>query len=452
MSRASPPGGPYAADTIVAIATSVGRGAVGILRLSGPQALVCAAALTKRDVAALPDRTATVATAYRQNGDVLDQLVVLPMRGPRSFTGEDVVELQAHGGTANLARLLGECVARGLRIAEPGEFTRRAVEAGKLDLTRAEGLLAVIEATSERALRVAQAQLAGALGEHIAALETAATGALAEIEANLDFPDEHLPTATTDALTHLLNGAISTCDQLLAGFRAGRALRSGVTVALTGPVNAGKSSLFNALLGRQRSIVSPAAGTTRDYVEATAEWDGVAIHLVDTAGLRETSDDIERQGIALAEAQIKSADLEIIVRDIADASANTLPSLTSRQHLVFTKLDTNGNATKRSDASYTSATTGEGIESLKTAILSHVGVLAASGESDPLVTTERQRQLLTGARDYIAACHRALLDKADPSICALELRAARAELAKLTGTDTTETLLDEIFSRFCIGK
>ncbi|MBK9072105.1 MAG: tRNA uridine-5-carboxymethylaminomethyl(34) synthesis GTPase MnmE [Myxococcales bacterium] len=443
-------GGHAAPDTIVAIASAVGPGAVGILRLSGPGAMAAAAALVRRPAATLPDRVATLATAYDRNGAVLDQLVVLPMRGPRSFTGEDVVELQAHGGTLNLTRLLAACVDSGLRIADPGEFTRRAVEAGKLDLTRAEGLLAVIEATSERALRVAQAQLAGSLGEAVAGLERESTGVLAEIEANLDFPDEQLPTASATALRTQLQATIAACDKLLAGFAEGKALRSGITVALTGPVNAGKSSLFNALLGRTRSIVSPTAGTTRDYVEATALWQGVEVTLVDTAGLRAGADEIEQQGIDLAQAQIRNADLQLIVRD-AGASLETT-ELAARQLLVFTKCDTVARPPTEAPAIATSSTTGMGLESLKTAILARVGLAGSSGESDPLVTTERQRQHLAGARRYLDASLTALRAEADLSICAIELRAARGEFAKLTGRDTTETLLDEIFSRFCIGK
>lgn len=443
-------GGQAADDTIVAIASATGRGAVGILRLSGPAALATAAALVRKPIASLPDRVATLATAYDRNGNVLDQLVVLPMRGPRSFTGEDVVELQAHGGTVNLTRLLAACVDRGPRMADPGEFTRRAVEAGKLDLTRAEGLLAVIEATSERALRVAQAQLAGALGDAVAALERDSTRVLAEVEANLDFPDEQLPTASAVALGTHLAASIASCDNLLAGFAEGKALRSGITVALTGPVNAGKSSLFNALLGRTRSIVSPTAGTTRDYVEATTLWQGVEVTLVDTAGLRAGADEIEQQGIDLAQKQIRDADLQLLIRDAAEAL--DLTELASRQLLVFTKCDTVPAPPTEASAIATSATTGAGLESLKTAILARVGLAGASGETDPLVTTERQRQHLAAARRYLEAARTALQGGADLSICAIELRAARGELSKLTGSDTTESLLDEIFSRFCIGK
>lgn len=450
MSHATDPN-----DTIVAIATALGQGAVGVLRLSGPHALACAAALVRRSPDTLPDRKATLATAYGADGNVLDQLVVLPMRGPRSFTGEDVVELQAHGGTANMARLLAACTQRGLRIAEPGEFTRRAVEAGKLDLTRAEGLLAVIEATSERALRVAQAQLAGALGDQIKTLEDMCTGVLSELEANLDFPDEQLPTATAATLIDQLDQVHRACSGLLAGFAAGKALRDGVTVALTGPVNAGKSSLFNALLGKTRSIVSPHAGTTRDYVEAVTQWDGITIRLIDTAGLRETTDEIERQGIELAAEQAQAADVQLVLRELASFAQDAEQLHAGpRGVLVLTKADL-AQPNPPGDhptAILTSSKDGRGLDALKAAVLTTVGAFAGHGEADPLVTTARQHQGIATARDYADACRAALARGEDLAIAAMELRAARTALAHVTGTDTTETLLDELFARFCIGK
>jgi tRNA modification GTPase len=432
------------ATTIAAIATGTGGG-VGIVRVSGPEAIAIAAAML--GLADLADRRVVFGVARGADGGRLDDVLAFAMRAPRSFTGEDVAEIHGHGGAVNLGRLLREVLARGAVPAEPGEFTRRAFENGKLDLTRAEALLGVIEAGSERAWRVAQAQLSGALGERVEALRQQAVALLAEIEAGIDFPEDDLTIASEVRLAEQCAVVATGCDTLAATFRVGRALRRGVEVAIVGPVNAGKSSLFNALLGKERALVSAEPGTTRDYVEATVEWDGVAVTLIDTAGWRVAADGLERRGIELGERRVEEVDVVLVASDEpvelpADASWAV------RAVRVRTKADLGG----AGDGLSTSARTGAGLVELRSALLAAVGVGGGEDEDGVIVTSERQRQLLAQAADRFQTAHAALIGGAPVEMAALDVRDGTRCLAQLVGVEVGEAVLDELFARFCIGK
>ncbi|HVV82918.1 MAG TPA: GTPase, partial [Kofleriaceae bacterium] len=265
-----------ARDTIAAIATATGAGGIGVVRVSGPAALAIGARVTGVAAEALVDRLARRVVVRSAAGARLDDGLALAMRGPRSFTGEDVVELHVHGGAVNLAQVLAAVVAAGARVAEPGEFTRRALEAGKIDVVRAEAMLAVVQAPSARAWALAQRNLGGELSAEVARLRASATALLAEVEAGLDFPEEDLAPAAMAAVAGQAAALASACQRLAASFGVGRALERGLVVALVGAVNAGKSSLVNALVGAERVLVSAEPGTTRDFVEVRVEWDGVA--------------------------------------------------------------------------------------------------------------------------------------------------------------------------------
>ncbi len=431
-------------DTIAAIATAAGVGGVGIVRVSGPLAV----SIVEGVVGFALDRTVRVGWAHDRAGTRIDQVVAFAMRAPASFTGEDVAELQGHGGAHNLERLLGAVLERGARVAEPGEFTRRAVANGKLDLLRAEALLQVIHAGSERAWRLAQQNLGGRLGDAARELETRALGVLAEIEGRIDFPEEDIAAADAAAIVGELGELGARCGALAAGFRHGRALSQGITVALVGPVNAGKSSLLNALVGTERALVAAAPGTTRDYLEVADVWNGVAVTIVDTAGTRQTADAIEARGIELGERRVASADVVVVVNDGAspwDDGAR----FPTRGLVIRSKADLGGDA---HGALATSASTGQGLDELKHRVLAIAGVADREGSEDAFVTTARQQASAAAARDAFEAAASAWRTRRAAEVVALEVRQGLQALAELRGTEVGDRVLDEVFARFCIGK
>jgi tRNA modification GTPase len=437
-------------ETIAAIATAAGVGGVGIVRLSGPRAIAIAAEALGVAESEL-DRRVRVGWARDRTGHKLDQVLAFAMRAPASFTGEDVAELHGHGGAHNLERLLAAVLDRGARVAEPGEFTRRAVASGKLDLLRAEALLEVIHAGSERALRLAQANLGGRLGEEVAALEQRALAALAEVEGGIDFPDDDLDLSAADAVDAELGALQAACARLAGGFRHGRAVTQGITVALVGAVNVGKSSLLNALVGRERALVGAAPGTTRDWLEVGDTWNGIAVTLIDTAGLRVTDDDVERRGIALGEARVASADVVIVVND-GTAAWDSGARFGERVVMVRSKADLLDAQRPAEDCLATSAATGQGLDELQRRVLAIAGVADREGSEHAFVTTARQQSLAASARDAFTAAIAARRAHRPPEVVAVELREAAHALAQLRGIEVGDRVLDEVFARFCIGK
>ena len=349
-------------DTIAAIATASGIGGVGIVRISGPRAVEIACAVL--GVAELT-REVRVGWARGQGGERIDQVLAFAMRAPASFTGEDVAELHGHGGPENLARLLEAVLGRGARVAEPGEFTRRAVLNGKLDLVRAEALLQVIQAGGERAWRIAQTNLGGRLGAAAEALERRVLGVLAEIEGRIDFPEEGIEAGDARAIEDEIETVRAACARLADGFRHARAVGQGISVALVGPVNAGKSSLLNALAGKERALVAPQPGTTRDYLEIVDTWNGVAVTIIDTAGTRATADAIEARGIALGEERVASADVVVVVND-GTSPWDDGARYGERAVVVRSKADLGGEVR---GALATSARTGQGLDALRQRVL-----------------------------------------------------------------------------------
>jgi tRNA modification GTPase len=434
-------------DTIAAIATAAGVGGVGIVRVSGPDAVKIAAAVLGVEPAAL-DRSVRVGWARDGVGTRIDQVLAFAMRSPASFTGEDVAELQGHGGGHNLRRLLDAVLERGARIAEPGEFTRRAVANGKLDLLRAEALLEVIHAGSERAWRLAQANLGGRIGEVAQELEARTMGVLAEIEGRIDFPEEGIEDGDAAVIAGELEALASRCGKLADGFRHGRALSHGITVALVGPVNVGKSSLLNTLVGKERALVAAAPGTTRDYLEVADVWDGVAVTIIDTAGTRSTTDAIEARGIELGEQRVASADVVVVVND-PTSPWDDGGRYGGRALVVRSKADLGGDAR---GALATSAATGQGLAELKQRVLALAGVADREGSEDAFVTTARQQATAAAARDAFAAALAAWRGHHVPEVVALEVRQGLAALAQLRGVEVGDRVLDEVFARFCIGK
>ena len=440
-------------DTIAAIATATGVGGVGIVRISGPSALAVAGAVTGRAAAAWEDRRLARVTVRAADGRRIDDGLGVAMRAPASFTGDDVVELHVHGGAVNLGAVLGVVLAAGARAAEPGEFTRRALAAGKIGVLEAEAMLAVVHAGSERGWSLAQGQLGGALAGEVAGLRTEATAVLAEIEAGIDFPDEAVAPATRGELERRARSLAAATARLAASFGAGRALAEGLTVAIVGRVNAGKSSLLNALAGSERALVSPEPGTTRDWVEARVLWRGVAVTLIDTAGLRggdgETGGELERRGIDLGRRRAAEAHVVLAVVAPGDPEPDGVSADDGRTIRVASKADL---APARSGYLATSAVTGEGIDAVRTAVLARVGIVDDVEAGGAVVLTERQRAAAAAASAAFEAAVGALGRGEPPEIVALEVRAGAEALAQLAGERVGEEILDQLFARFCIGK
>jgi tRNA modification GTPase len=435
-------------DTIAAIATPSGSGGIGIVRVSGPDAAEVLARVVGRDRASFRDRVRSFGVARDARGERLDEVLYVWMRGPRSFTGEDVAEIHGHGGAVNMGRLYRATLAAGARAAEPGEFSRRAFASGRLDLTRAEAVLGVIEAASERACRVAQAQLEGALGQRVRELGDRATALRAEVEAGIDFPGEDLELLGPEAIAQGAEILAEETGALAATFALGRALRDGAEVALRGPVNSGKSSIFNSLIGRERALVAEEPGTTRDFVEAGIVLDGVAVTLIDTAGDRAAESEVERRGIALGSERAAHVDLEVVLHSAEEGMPITPPPREARRLHVVSKADLVG--TRPAGWLATSAHTGDGLDELRAAIVERVVGRAAEGEEGPLVTSERQRALLLEAAAGFAAAAGAC--RGPLEIVADELRVGGDRLAAVLGEDVSDEMLDQLFARFCIGK
>ena len=438
-------------DTIVALSTARGQAGIAVIRLSGP-----AAAGVLREMAGSlpPEREARLARLRApETGEAIDQALVLWFAAPRSFSGEDMAELQVHGGEAVVAACLDAVLSiAGVRPAEPGEFSRRAFINGKLDLTEAEGLADLIGAETEAQRRQALRQLDGALGRQYGAWGDRLVGALAHVEAGLDFADEDLPSDMVAGAAAAVADVAREIAAHLDDGRRGERLRSGLSVAVVGPPNAGKSSIINQLTNRDVAIVSAMAGTTRDVIEAHLDLGGVPVEVADTAGLREGGDAIEAEGVRRARARAEAADLVLAVFD-ATAAGNlddeALALVGESGFIVLNKADlVGGDLPERiagRPAIATSCMTGDGIGALVAAIAGTVGSVA--GESPPL-TRARHRVALT-------ACSASLVrfgEAPAAELAAEDLRQAVRSLGRITGRVDVEDILDAIFGEFCIGK
>ena len=440
--------GELAHDTIAAIATAAGRGAIGVVRLSGPGVAKVASAVLGR----LPEpRIATLSRFRDARGDPVDEGIALYFPAPHSYTGEPVLELQGHGGAMVLQALLGACLDAGARLAEPGEFTRRAFLEGKLDLAQAEAVADLIDAASREAARSALRSLTGEFSTAVAGVADQLVELRALTEAMLDFPEEEVDSLHRDDAALRLARVRSALEQLLAKSRSGSLLRSGIHVVLAGRPNVGKSSLLNRLAGEERAIVTPIAGTTRDALREPIQIDGVPLVVVDTAGLHASSDVIERIGIERAQLEIERADLVLAVHEAGRAAAvlEGLPAEVSRID-VYNKVDLAPGfrppaGPHRSLA--VSAKNGDGIDALRRAILEVAG-WGSAGES-VFLARERHLRAFEVARTHLEA---AAGELQRPELFAEELRLAHQALASVTGEFTADDLLGEIFGRFCIGK
>lgn len=439
-----------AGDTIAAIATPPGEGAIALIRISGPETpSIVERIFTPAGKPPAP-RIATLGTIH-DAGEPLDEVLMTTFRAPASFTGEDVAEIACHGGMLLAAQILKLILRHGARAADPGEFSQRAFVNGKMDLTRAEAVMDIIRARTPLALRAAAHQLEGRLGDGILALRDKVLKAVAHLEAWIDFPDEDIDPASGRALLGQIQSTLEGIDSLLATADEGKVLREGVKVAIAGLPNAGKSSLLNRLLGMDRAIVSEIPGTTRDTIEETACLQGILFRLTDTAGLRETSDPVEREGVARSSRALEGADL---VLHVFDATLPEHPApLSEREILVANKCDLLTPGTPLPpDAIPVSTRTGEGLDPLVDAMLKSVGVSHLTATPTLAAINSRHQALLEKAAATLRHAI-SLLEANEPAeLAAVELRSALDALGQIVGSTDTEDILGEIFSRFCIGK
>jgi len=443
------------ADLIAAIATAPGRGGIGVIRLSGPDLGRLALRVIGRP---LEPRVATLARFLDGNGDELDEGIALFFPAPHSYTGEDVLELQGHGGPVVMQLLLGRCLELGARLAEPGEFTHRAFLNDKIDLAQAEAVADLIEASTAAAVRSAIRSLAGEFSGSVHAVVEALIGLRMLVEATLDFPEEEIDVLQRDDVAGRLDTVSRDVDRLLNRARQGSLLRSGLHVVLAGQPNVGKSSLLNRLAGEERAIVTAIPGTTRDALRETIHINGIPLHVVDTAGLREAGDEVERIGIARSWQEIERADVVLHMLDARIGATVEDQAIAERfpagveQIRLYNKTDLAERPAGREVASgrvclWLSAKSGEGMEALRQELLRIAGWQA--GAEDTFMARERHLAALRKAEAHLNEARKHIRQ---PELMAEELRLGQDALNEITGEFTPDDLLGEIFSRFCIGK
>jgi tRNA modification GTPase len=449
-------------DTIFALATAPGRAAVAIMRLSGPRTHGVLAALT---ATAPAPRRATLARLRDPTWNVeLDQALVLWFPGPASVTGEDCAELHLHGGAATVDAVTGVLLSLGLRLAEPGEFTRRAFENGKLDLAQAEAVADLVDAETEGQRRQALAQLDGALSRRHAAWRAAMIEALAVLEAAVDFPDEDLPEAVAAEATPALAAVKGEIEAALADGARGERVREGFRIALIGAPNAGKSSLLNALVGRDAAIVTATPGTTRDVIEVPLTVAGYRVIVADTAGVRAAVDPIEAEGVRRARAWAEGADLRLFVVDGAaeDHGWREVAGLTRSGDLVLINKSDRGAGSAAAGAGAWAEASGLDVDRLSLVLAEGAGHLwakleerisaALSGADFPAATQARHRRDLESAAADLGRALEALGEPVEVELAAEDVRLAARNLARISGRVDAEDVLDRVFARFCIGK
>ena len=450
-------------DTIAAIATPLGEGGLAVVRLSGPEALQIAdqsfEPVGKSSLK--PSQAATHTIQYgrvMRQKKVVDEVLLAVMRAPRTFTKEDVVEITCHGGLLPAKLVLDVLLESGARLALPGEFTKRAFLNGRIDLVQAEAVADLIHSRTELALTAANEQLAGKLSQRINQLRDEMLKTLAHIEAHIDFPDEDISPDTREKLTNKLESGLVFMDELLRTSDEGQILRRGIRAAIIGRPNVGKSSLLNQLLGHDRAIVSPIAGTTRDTIEETANIRGLPIVFVDTAGLRESGDEIEIEGIRRSRQTLDRAELILHVFDatqpLSAADQKYLAEFAGKKRiLICNKID----LPRRLDLAglpgvNVSCVTGEGLEKLKDTIKELVWSGEIKAEMLQVMINSRHQEALKRARMSTQQTIEALRGQLTLELVAMDLRIAVNAIGEIVGKTTTEDLLDSIFSQFCIGK
>ena len=454
----------YSEDTIAAPATAVGEGGIAIIRISGPlsESILKSCFVPSQPIDTLSSHYLYFGHIENANGLIIDEVMAVLMRGPKSFTREDVVEIHCHGGSVVVMQILDLLIEAGARLASPGEFTYRAFLNGRIDLTRAEAIVDLIRSRSEGAARIAVSQLQGKLHQSLLQYKNTLLDVLSHVEADIDFPEEDIDPNTFDGIALQVRQLTGDMDHLLSTFNSGRVLREGVSVLIFGRPNVGKSSLLNVLLGESRAIVTDVAGTTRDTLEETVQLEGLPLRLIDTAGVRQTEDIVEAEGVKRAKDKIAGADLVLLVIDghegitsddrLALNLLEKVPSL-----LVLNKADLSPAPLDPLFAALphvnVSVRTGEGVEELKKRIKQILGAdVSQEGGESFMLSDRRHYQSLLRCRKNLLNFLENMTAVHSPEFLAMDLREALAHLGEITGETTPDDVLNNIFSKFCIGK
>lgn len=455
-------------DTIAAISTSIGEGGISIVRISGKDALSIAASIFKGKA----DRSIVDIKSYTMRygsiididtKEIIDEVIISFMKGPKSFTAEDTIEINCHGGVIATNRVLQEVIKSGARLAEPGEFTKRAFLNGRIDLSQAEAVIDIIRAKTELSMKSAIAQAEGQISKKIKVLRNRLLEIIAHIEATVDFPEDDLEETTSEITSSRLSKVLLEIDTLLSSADEGKILRDGLTTVIIGKPNVGKSSLLNSLLMEKRAIVTDVPGTTRDVIEEYMNLDGIPIKITDTAGIRATEDFVEKIGVERSKEKVKDADLIILMldasRELDIEDLEIIDFIKDSKYMVLLNKSDLPNKINKADLKVlnseyiidVSAATGEGINVLKDTIK----VLFFKGEitsSNAMITNIRHKQALLKAKESCIYALEALKNTQAIDLASIDIRNAWSSLGEITGETIEEDIIDKIFSEFCIGK
>ena len=445
--------------TICAISSALGEAGIGVIRLSGPESISIAKKLSRKNE--LVDRHMHYVKIFEnENSEIqIDEALICYMKAPHTYTGEDVVEIQCHGSSASLKRILSCCLNLGAELAEPGEFTKRAFLNGRLDLSQAEAVIDLIKAKTTRSLGAANKQLAGALSKEVQKIRNEIKELLINLTVNMDYPDEDIEEITYKNIENILSQINDELLELLKQGAEGKILREGLSVAIIGKPNVGKSSLMNIFMGEERSIVTSVAGTTRDTIEETAQIRGIPVRLTDTAGIHESDDIVEKIGIEKSKAAFEKADLVLLVLDgsseLSDEDKELIDAAKNTDTIILiNKTDLDKKIILDTDLKIieTSFKTGKGLEELKDEIEKFISGSAAEKREDPSLSNIRHINLVKKAQEEIFEALKITKEKIAIDFIEINANAAFSYLGEITGDTASGEIIDEIFSRFCLGK
>lgn len=455
-------------DTIAAISTAIGEGGIGIVRISGPKSFDIAKKIFKprqKNIKEFESRKLYLGNIVDFNNEVVDEVLISFFKSPHTYTREDMVEINCHGGMAAQKKILRLVLDAGARIAEPGEFTKRAFLNGRIDLSQAEAVIDIIRAKTDKALFLANRQLSGSLSDKINAIRHRLLDVLAHIAANIDFPDEDIPEASTKYIAEEIKNAREMVGDLLKRISAGRIVREGLSTLILGNTNVGKSSLLNALLDEERAIVTDIPGTTRDIIEEYIDINGIPIKIIDTAGIRETADEVEKIGIQRAIKYLEEAELVLLMidisRELTQDDKNLIELIKDKTTIVvINKVDLPAKTAEDEIRKIIpaegfvkiSALRQEGIQDLKNTIYNVITAKMGIRDEGLIGAGERQRQVIEAAYKFLDSASKAINDFVPIEMVELDIRDAWSKLGEITGDTVTEDIITTIFQKFCIGK